>query len=238
MPLNVTDALDFTQQKSQITSILSNYGTWIPNVPGGKKWMKLLVSNKNILTGGYYVKSMLLATHHYRLKHVACRRPRSAGSCPSWPLVNPTMAPRHGATRWRYLARDHFDAITTAMQCTQRKHQQQRHIIALHKARLVFAQSGTGTAVIMPPSFRVKVVHVQFQQLRNVLFNSGHQYSDILQTQFEENARNNRSLLRYFPRKLVHSLFPLQLYSPSRVWESSCAGHLNDGGRKIKMSEG
>jgi hypothetical protein len=169
--------------------------------------MKLLVQNKNVLTGGYYVKSIPLATHHYRQKHVTCRRPRSTGSCPSWPLVNPTMAPRHGTTRWQYLARDHFYAIAIALHCTQRKHWQQRHIIAMHRARLVFAQSGTGTAVIMPLTFRVKVAQVQcFNKLCNVLFNSGHQHSDKLQRKFEENARNSWSLLRYFLWKLVHSL--------------------------------
>lgn len=51
-------------------------------------------------------------------------------------------------------------AITIAPKCTKRKAQQQRHIIALHKARLVFMQSGIGTAVIMYPYLSVKVAHV------------------------------------------------------------------------------
>jgi hypothetical protein len=53
--------------------------------------------------------------------------------------------------------------------CTRRKHRQQRHIIALHKARLVFALPGTGTAVIMPPPFRVRVVQQQPSNCRSSL---------------------------------------------------------------------
>jgi len=83
--------------------------------------MKLVVHNKNVLTGGYCVKSTPLATYHYRQKHVTCRKAWSTAFYPSGPLVSSTMAPRHGTTRWQYLAPDHFCLITTAMQCTERK---------------------------------------------------------------------------------------------------------------------